>query len=87
MKLSDSHFPVGVRSVRVPLRAEDYGRSKTLTLQEAPAELDSQSPTLVEARSRVADARAVPALPEAAVPLALTVLAGQAGTRATARTP
>ena len=59
--------------------AEDDGALKTLTLQEALAELDSQSPTLVEVRSRVADARAAAA--QAAVPLVPTVLAAGGYTR------
>jgi outer membrane protein TolC len=60
-------------------RAEDDRSLKTLTLDQALAELDSQSPTLVQVRSRVADARAVAT--QARVPLVPTVVASGGYTR------
>ena len=60
-------------------RAEDDRSLKTLTLDQALAELDSQSPTLVQVRSRVADARALAT--QARVPLVPTVIASGGYTR------
>ena len=59
--------------------AEDERSLRTLTLDEALAQLDSQSPTLVQARSRVAEARALAT--QAAVPLVPTVVAAGGYTR------
>jgi outer membrane protein TolC len=59
--------------------AEDDRPLRALTLDQALAELDSQSPTLVQVRSRVADARAIAA--QARVPLVPTVVAAGGYTR------
>ena len=59
--------------------ADDERPLRALTLDQALAELDSQSPTLVQARSRVADARALAT--QAAVPLVPTVIAAGGYTR------
>jgi outer membrane protein TolC len=59
--------------------AEDDRPLRALTLDQALAELDSQSPTLVQARSRVAEARALAT--QAAVPLVPTVVAAGGYTR------
>ena len=59
--------------------AEDDQPLRALTLDQALAELDSQSPTLVQVRSRVADARAVAT--QARVPLVPTVVASGGYTR------
>jgi outer membrane protein TolC len=59
--------------------AEDDRTLKALTLDEALAELDSQSPTLAQARSRVAEARALAR--QVAVPLVPTVIAAGGYTR------
>jgi outer membrane protein TolC len=53
--------------------AEDDRALRALTLDQALVELDSQSPTLVQARSRVVEARALAT--QAAVPLLPTVVA------------
>jgi outer membrane protein TolC len=60
-------------------RAEDDRSLKTLTLDEALAVLDGQSPTLAQARSRVGEARALAT--QAAVPLVPTVVAAGGYTR------
>jgi outer membrane protein TolC len=59
--------------------AEDDRPLRALTLDQALAELDSQSPTLVQARGRVADARALAT--QAAVPLLPTLVAAGGYTR------
>ena len=59
--------------------AEDDRSLRALTLDQALAELDSQSPTLVQARGRVADARALAT--QAAVPLLPTLVAAGGYTR------
>ena len=59
--------------------AEDEPTLKVLTLDEALAVLDSQSPTLAQARSRVGDARALAT--QAAVPLVPTLVAAGGYTR------
>jgi outer membrane protein TolC len=59
--------------------AEDDQPLRALTLDQALAELDSQSPTLVQVRSRVADARALAT--QARVPLIPTVVATGGYTR------
>jgi outer membrane protein TolC len=59
--------------------AEDDRPLRALTLDQAMAELDSQSPTLVQVRSRVADARAVAT--QARVPLVPTVVGSGGYTR------
>jgi outer membrane protein TolC len=59
--------------------AEDDRALKALTLDEALAVLDSQSPTLAQARSRVGEARALAT--QAAVPLVPTVVAAGGYTR------
>ncbi|HJX66734.1 MAG TPA: TolC family protein [Polyangia bacterium] len=59
--------------------AVDERPLRALTLEQALAELDSQSPTLVQVRSRVADARALAT--QARVPLIPTVVASGGYTR------
>ena len=59
--------------------AEDDRSLRALTLDQALAELDSQSPTLAQARGRVADARALAT--QAAVPLLPTLVAAGGYTR------
>jgi len=59
--------------------AEDDRPLRALTLDQALAELDSQSPTLAQARGRVADARALAT--QAAVPLLPTLVAAGGYTR------
>ena len=59
--------------------AEDDRPLRALTLDQALAELDAQSPTLVQVRSRVADARALAT--QARVPLVPTVVAAGGYTR------
>jgi outer membrane protein TolC len=59
--------------------AEDDRPLRALTLEQALAELDSQSPTLVQVRSQVADARALAT--QARVPLIPTVVATGGYTR------
>jgi len=59
--------------------AGDERPLRALTLEQALAELDSQSPTLVQVRSRVADARALAT--QARVPLVPTVVASGGYTR------
>jgi outer membrane protein TolC len=59
--------------------AEDDLAPKALTLNQALAELDSQSPSLAQARSRVGEARALAT--QAAVPLVPTVVAAGGYTR------
>jgi outer membrane protein TolC len=59
--------------------AEDDRPLRALTLDQALAELDSQSPTLIQVRSRVADARALAT--QARVPLVPTVVAAGGYTR------
>ena len=59
--------------------AGDEQPMRALTLDQALAELDSQSPTLVQVRSRVADARALAT--QARVPLVPTVVASGGYTR------
>ena len=59
--------------------AEEDRALKALTLDEALAQLDSQSPTLAQARSRVGEARALAT--QAAVPLVPTVVAAGGYTR------
>jgi outer membrane protein TolC len=59
--------------------AENDRALKDLSLEEALAELDAQSPTLSQARGRVAEARALAT--QAAVPLVPTVIAAGGYTR------
>jgi outer membrane protein TolC len=59
--------------------AGDEQPVRALTMDQALAELDSQSPTLVQVRSRVADARALAT--QARVPLVPTVVAAGGYTR------
>jgi outer membrane protein TolC len=78
MKLSRALFLLAFGLANVAW-AEDEPTLKTLTLDEALALLDGQSPTLAQARSRVGDARALAT--QAAVPLVPTVVAAGGYTR------
>jgi len=78
MKLSRALFLLALGLAHVAW-AEDDGALRTLTLDEALAVLDSQSPILAQARSRVGDARALAT--QAAVPLVPTVVAAGGYTR------
>ena len=78
MKSSRALFLLALGLARLAW-AEDDRAPRALTLDEALAELDSQSPTLVQARSRVAEARALAT--QAAVPLVPTVAAAGGYTR------
>jgi outer membrane protein TolC len=78
MKLSRALFLLALGLAHVAW-AEDDRALKILTLDEALAVLDSQSPTLAQARSRAGEARALAT--QAAVPLVPTVVAAGGYTR------